>query len=109
VAGVFLGIQSRRLQLQHFNRLGGINSRRNALCCRGESGLPIHRRSKQTSHDSVGKYDFLLASHCLEHMANPLCAFQEWLRVLKKKGSGFGSASRKLGGIRKAVARELPE
>ncbi|PYL73305.1 MAG: hypothetical protein DMF22_01865 [Verrucomicrobia bacterium] len=56
-----------------------------------------------------GKYDFLLASHCLEHMANPLCAFQEWLRVLKKKGSGFGSASRKLGGIRKAVARELPE
>ncbi len=89
MAGVFLGIQSRRLQLQHFNRLGGINSRRNALCCRGESGLPIHRRSKQTSHDSVGKYDFLLASHCLEHMANPSCAFQEWLRVLKKKGVIF--------------------
>src|SRR5206468_928437 len=75
--------------LQHFNRLGGINSRRNALCCRGESGLPIHRRSKQTSHDSVGKYDFLLASHCLEHMANPSCAFHEWLRVLKKKGVIF--------------------
>src|SRR5260370_18217826 len=36
-----------------------------------------------------GKYDFLLASHCLEHMANPLCALQEWLRVLKKKGVIF--------------------
>src|SRR6266480_3163695 len=35
------------------------------------------------------KYDFLLASHCLEHMANPLSAFQEWLRVLKKKGVIF--------------------
>jgi len=33
-----------------------------------------------------GKYDFLLASHCLEHVANPLGAFQEWLRVLKGNG-----------------------
>ena len=32
------------------------------------------------------KYDFLLASHCLEHMANPLLAVQEWLRVLKGDG-----------------------
>lgn len=32
------------------------------------------------------KYDFLLASHCLEHMANPLRAVQEWLRVLKADG-----------------------
>jgi SAM-dependent methyltransferase len=33
-----------------------------------------------------GKYDFLLASHCLEHVANPLGALQEWLRVLKENG-----------------------
>lgn len=33
-----------------------------------------------------GKYDFLLASHCLEHVANPLGAFQEWQRVLKENG-----------------------
>jgi SAM-dependent methyltransferase len=28
-------------------------------------------------------YDFLLSSHCLEHIANPLKAVGEWLRVLK--------------------------
>jgi len=33
-----------------------------------------------------GKYDFVLASHVLEHIANPLKAFSEWLRVLKKDG-----------------------
>lgn len=32
------------------------------------------------------KYDFLLASHCLEHVANPLRAVSEWLRVLKAGG-----------------------
>jgi len=31
-------------------------------------------------------YDFVLASHCLEHIANPLKAIKEWLRVLKSKG-----------------------
>jgi SAM-dependent methyltransferase len=28
-------------------------------------------------------YDFLLSSHCLEHIANPLKAMGEWLRILK--------------------------
>lgn len=32
------------------------------------------------------KYDFLLSSHCLEHVANPLKALKEWNRVLKPKG-----------------------
>jgi len=31
-------------------------------------------------------YDFVLASHCLEHIANPLKALKEWLRVLKQNG-----------------------
>jgi ubiquinone/menaquinone biosynthesis C-methylase UbiE len=35
------------------------------------------------------KYNFLLASRCLEHVVNPLCAFQEWLRIPKKKGVIF--------------------
>ncbi len=30
------------------------------------------------------KYDFIISSHCLEHVANPLKAMEEWLRVLKK-------------------------
>lgn len=33
-----------------------------------------------------GKYDFLIASHCLEHCANTLKTVNEWLRVLKKDG-----------------------
>jgi ubiquinone/menaquinone biosynthesis C-methylase UbiE len=32
------------------------------------------------------KYDFLLSSHCLEHVANPIKALKEWHRVLKDDG-----------------------
>jgi ubiquinone/menaquinone biosynthesis C-methylase UbiE len=32
-------------------------------------------------------YEFLIASHCLEHVANPLRALAEWKRVLKQDGS----------------------
>lgn len=33
------------------------------------------------------KYDFIIASHCLEHCANSLKTFREWLRVIKKGGA----------------------
>lgn len=31
-------------------------------------------------------YDFVLSSHCLEHVANPLAALQEWRRVMRPGG-----------------------
>lgn len=31
-------------------------------------------------------YDFLLSSHCLEHVANPLAALREWHRVVRPGG-----------------------
>lgn len=31
-------------------------------------------------------YDFLLSAHCLEHVANPLAALREWLRVTRPGG-----------------------
>lgn len=31
-------------------------------------------------------YDFILSSHCLEHVANPLLALQEWRRVVRSGG-----------------------
>ena len=31
-------------------------------------------------------YDFVFASHSLEHIANPLKAIKEWLRIIKKDG-----------------------
>lgn len=33
-----------------------------------------------------GSYDFILSSHSLEHIANPLKALGEWSRVLKSRG-----------------------
>lgn len=33
-----------------------------------------------------GVYDFVIASHSIEHMANPIKAVKEWLRVLKPEG-----------------------
>jgi len=32
------------------------------------------------------KYDFLISSNCLEHLANPLKAIREWLRVIVPNG-----------------------
>lgn len=34
-----------------------------------------------------GSYDFLLSSNCLEHVANPLKAMDEWTRVVKRNGA----------------------
>jgi SAM-dependent methyltransferase len=34
----------------------------------------------------TSSYDFLLSSHCIEHLANPLEGFAEWVRVLKQDG-----------------------
>lgn len=31
-------------------------------------------------------YDFILSSHCIEHLANPLQGLAEWIRVLKING-----------------------
>ncbi len=31
-------------------------------------------------------YDFVLSSHCIEHLANPLQGLAEWIRVLKEDG-----------------------
>lgn len=31
-------------------------------------------------------YDFVLSSHCIEHLANPLQGLSEWIRVLKGDG-----------------------
>lgn len=38
------------------------------------------------SNTTSASYDFVLSSETLEHIANPLQALSEWIRVLKKKG-----------------------
>lgn len=32
------------------------------------------------------QYDFVFSSHSLEHIANPMKAIKEWLRIIKKEG-----------------------
>jgi SAM-dependent methyltransferase len=34
------------------------------------------------------KYDFIISSHCLEHIANPLKAITEWLNIVNGGGGG---------------------
>lgn len=40
----------------------------------------------ELSQIADGKYDFVISSNCLEHIANPLKALFEWSRVLKDDG-----------------------
>lgn len=36
---------------------------------------------------SPATYDFILSAHCLEHIANPVKALREWIRIVKPGGS----------------------
>jgi SAM-dependent methyltransferase len=53
----------------------------------GEPGMQYIHDATDLASIADGSYDFLLASHILEHVANPLRALQEFHRVLKPKGS----------------------
>lgn len=71
----------------------------NTTWSQGEAGrtfryLPDREPGLQYIHDATHlasirdrSYDFLLASHILEHVANPLLALEEFHRVLKPGGS----------------------
>jgi SAM-dependent methyltransferase len=62
------------------------------------SGATFHfDQGKRTGHNFItegstlegigdAKYDFVLSSHNLEHIANPIKALQNWKRVLKPRG-----------------------
>jgi len=49
-------------------------------------GLQFIGDAVDLSKISSGTYHFVIASHVLEHIANPLKAISEWLRVLKRGG-----------------------
>lgn len=56
-----------------------------------EAGFRFERQflAEATDLSQVGdeSYDFVLASHVLEHVANPLRALEEWRRVLRQGGA----------------------
>lgn len=49
-------------------------------------GRQFLREATALSDLADDSYDFLLSSHCLEHVANPLAALREWRRVVRPGG-----------------------
>ena len=52
----------------------------------GRSGKVIVNDAVNISNVGDEAYDFCFSSHCLEHIANPLKAVKEWLRIVKTGG-----------------------
>lgn len=50
-------------------------------------GYQYIKEAQELSGIESNYYDFVIASHCLEHVANPLKAVAEWIRVLKPGGA----------------------
>ena len=51
-----------------------------------KKGIQYISEASDLSHLPSSKYDFVISSNCLEHVANPLKAIAEWLRVVKVDG-----------------------
>jgi SAM-dependent methyltransferase len=52
----------------------------------GKTGKVIINDAVHLADIPTESYDFLFSSHSLEHIANPLKAVGEWLRVVKNRG-----------------------
>jgi SAM-dependent methyltransferase len=52
----------------------------------GQTGNQYIQEATKLDQIADGTYDFLLASHCLEHCANPVKALHEWMRVVQADG-----------------------
>jgi SAM-dependent methyltransferase len=49
-------------------------------------GLQFISEATDLANVHSGRYDFVLSSHTLEHVANPLAALREWRRILRSDG-----------------------
>jgi SAM-dependent methyltransferase len=68
---------------------GKINEGQNYFYSKGKSGHQFIGEASDLSFVEDNKYDFLLASHCLEHCANAIKTVMEWKRVVKQGGLLF--------------------
>jgi len=53
---------------------------------RGRAGIQYIAEATDLSMIPSDTYDFLLSSNCLEHIANPFAALEEWKRVVVPNG-----------------------
>jgi SAM-dependent methyltransferase len=53
---------------------------------RKAKGFNFIREASDLSDIANSTYDFVLSSHSLEHIANPIRALREWARVVKPRG-----------------------
>ncbi len=51
-----------------------------------EAGRQYVAEASDLHNIASATYDFLISSHCIEHLANPLRGLAEWIRVLKPGG-----------------------
>jgi SAM-dependent methyltransferase len=61
-------------------------SKKTYIFCKRQNGRVFILDAVSLSDLASNNYDFLFASHTLEHIANPLKAVREWLRVTKPGG-----------------------
>lgn len=52
----------------------------------GKTGKLIINDAVDITDVDTATYDFIFASHSLEHIANPLKALHEWVRIVKDEG-----------------------
>lgn len=52
----------------------------------GRTGFLYISDTVNLSSIEESKYDFIITCHVLEHIANPIKAFKEWIRVIKNDG-----------------------
>lgn len=68
---------------------GTIESGETYTYYQNKTGTQYISEASDLSQIPNSKYDFVISSNCLEHVANPLKAIEEWVRVTKKGGLLF--------------------
>jgi SAM-dependent methyltransferase len=53
---------------------------------RNKTGIQFIAEASNLDSINSESYDFVISSNCLEHIANPLKAIKEWVRVVKHEG-----------------------
>jgi SAM-dependent methyltransferase len=65
---------------------GNIESGEKYNYYKSKKGIQYISEATNLSQIPNSKYEFVISSNCLEHVANPIKAIEEWIRVIKKDG-----------------------